>query len=142
MTHKDVVKFIDKAVGDAALQAKLKDIKATNDEEAMEQLIQIASDSGCSFKESEFDDLCLALAATRVKNETGKELSQEKLKSLANDASVFRATREMQEMIQQFNMHYLMLQQKIQSLTREFNLISNVMRTKHEAAKNAVNNVR
>ena len=89
MAHKDVVKFIEKAVRDAALQAKLKDIKATNDEEVMEQIIRIASDSGYSFKKSEFEDLCLAQAASEVKNESGEELSQEKLESIASDAGIF-----------------------------------------------------
>ena len=37
---------------------------------------------------------------------------------------------------------YLALQQNIQEESREFNLLSNLMKTKHEAAKNAVNNIR
>jgi hypothetical protein len=46
------------------------------------------------------------------------------------------------EMNQSFSMQYLMMQSKIQHETREFNLLSNIMKTKHEAAKNAVNNIR
>ena len=34
-----------------------------------------------------------------------------------------------------FNLQYLQLQEKIQQDTRQFNLISNIMKTKHEAAK-------
>ena len=56
MAHIDVVKFIDQVIGDAALQAKLRDIRAANDEEAMEQLIRIASHFGCSFQESDLDE--------------------------------------------------------------------------------------
>ena len=41
-----------------------------------------------------------------------------------------------------FNLQYLQLQEKIQQDTRQFNLISNIMKTKHEAAKNALGNVR
>jgi hypothetical protein len=41
-----------------------------------------------------------------------------------------------------FNLQYLDLQQTIQQDTRQFNLISNIMKTKHDAAKNALNNVR
>jgi hypothetical protein len=52
------------------------------------------------------------------------------------------ATRQMAEFQASFNLQYLQLQEKIQIDTRQFNLISNVMKTKHDAAKNALNNVR
>lgn len=56
--------------------------------------------------------------------------------------SMMSATREMSEFQASFNLQYLQLQQKIQIDTRQFNLISNIMKTKHDAAKNALNNVR
>lgn len=46
------------------------------------------------------------------------------------------------DMNQSFSMQYLGLQQAIQQETREFNLLSNVMKTKHESARNAINNIR
>ena len=52
------------------------------------------------------------------------------------------ATRQMTEFQASFNLQYLELQEKIQQDTRQFNLISNIMKTKHDAAKNALNNVR
>lgn len=52
------------------------------------------------------------------------------------------ATRSMAEFQASFNLQYLQLQEKIQIDTRQFNLISNIMKTKHDAAKNALNNVR
>lgn len=52
------------------------------------------------------------------------------------------ATRQMSEFQASFNLQYLQLQEKIQTDTRQFNLISNIMKTKHDAAKAAVNNVR
>lgn len=52
------------------------------------------------------------------------------------------ATRQMSEFQASFNLQYLQLQEKIQTDTRQFNLISNIMKTKHDAAKNALNNVR
>ena len=52
------------------------------------------------------------------------------------------ATREMTEFQASFNLQYLQLQERIQMDTRQFNLISNIMKTKHDAAKNALNNVR
>ncbi len=57
-------------------------------------------------------------------------------------AALMAATREMQEMNQQFNLQYLELQQKMQSDNRQFTLLSNIMKTKHDTAKNAINNVR
>lgn len=52
------------------------------------------------------------------------------------------ATRQMSEFQASFNLQYLQLQEKIQIDTRQFNLVSNIMKTKHDAAKNALNNVR
>ncbi len=52
------------------------------------------------------------------------------------------ATQNMAEFNASFNLQYLQLQEKIQVDTRQFNLISNIMKTKHDAAKNALNNVR
>ncbi len=55
---------------------------------------------------------------------------------------LFAATQEMQEMNQSFNLQYLQLQQKMQGDNRKFTTLSNVMKTKHDTAKNAINNVR
>jgi hypothetical protein len=55
---------------------------------------------------------------------------------------LFKATREMQEMSQSFNLQYLSLQQNMQDENRRFTLVSNIMKTKHDTAKNAINNVR
>lgn len=52
------------------------------------------------------------------------------------------ATKQMAEFQASFNLQYLQLQEKIQIDTRQFNLVSNIMKTKHDAAKNALNNVR
>jgi hypothetical protein len=56
--------------------------------------------------------------------------------------SMMSATKQMSEFQASFNLQYLQLQEKIQTDTRQFNLISNIMKTKHDAAKNALNNVR
>lgn len=52
------------------------------------------------------------------------------------------ATKQMSEFQASFNLQYLQLQEKIQIDARQFNLISNIMKAKHDAAKNALNNVR
>lgn len=50
--------------------------------------------------------------------------------------------RLMNQMNQSFSFQYLALQQKMQQSNREFNLISAILRTKHETAKAAVGNIR
>ncbi len=62
----------------------------------------------------------------------------------ASDAfnQMMSATKQMAEFQASFNLQYLQLQEKIQIDTRQFNLVSNIMKTKHDAAKNALNNVR
>jgi len=46
------------------------------------------------------------------------------------------------EMQQSFNLQYLQLQQDMQQQNRQFTLVSNIMKVKHDTAKNAINNVR
>jgi len=48
----------------------------------------------------------------------------------------------MQEMNQSFNLQYLMLQENMQQEQRQFSLMSNIMKTRHDGAKNVINNVR
>lgn len=48
----------------------------------------------------------------------------------------------LQQMNMSFSLQYLQIQQKIQQEAREFNLLSNIMKTRHEAAKNSINNIR
>lgn len=55
---------------------------------------------------------------------------------------VMAATERMTELNASYNLRYLQLQQRIQADTRQFNLVSNVLKTKHDAAKNALNNIR
>jgi hypothetical protein len=52
------------------------------------------------------------------------------------------ATKDLQEMNQSFNLQYLQLQQKMQQESRQYTLISNIMKTKHDTAKSAMQNIR
>jgi hypothetical protein len=52
------------------------------------------------------------------------------------------AIRRLQEMAQSFNMQYLMLQNKITHENRQFSMVSNIMKNKHDTAKNSINNIR
>jgi len=74
-----------------------------------------------------------------------EDLARRWERSLAEASSkepVLEAMKQMEEMNQSFSLQYLQIQQKIQQETREFNLMSNIMKSKHEAAKNAINNIR
>ena len=46
------------------------------------------------------------------------------------------------ETLKTFNLQYLNLQQNMQHENRQFTMISNIMKTKHDTAKNAISNVR
>lgn len=59
-----------------------------------------------------------------------------------SSAILMQETRRMQELNQSFNLQYLGLQQNMQSENRQFTTLSNIMKTKHDTAKNAINNVR
>ncbi len=54
---------------------------------------------------------------------------------------VIEATRTLQQEAQSFNLQYLQLQENMQRESREFQAISNVMKTKHDSAKAAINNI-
>ena len=83
---------------------------------------------------------------------TGKLLaSVREVTKLAADASktgaagekkLLEAIQNMEEMSQSFNLQYLQLQQQMQDENRRFTLLSNVMKTKHDTAKNAIGNIR
>jgi hypothetical protein len=52
------------------------------------------------------------------------------------------ATKQLQEMQMSFNLQYLMLQNKISHENRQFTMVSNIMKNKHDTAKNSINNIR
>jgi hypothetical protein len=52
------------------------------------------------------------------------------------------AMKQLEEMNQSFNLQYLGLQQQMQDESRQFSLLSNIMKTKHDTAKNSINNLR
>jgi hypothetical protein len=86
------------------------------------------------------------LASTGVSSDTSSTVSAS---STLSDTQLSGDTGDMMSQMQQFsemnmsfNMQYLALQQKMQSDNRQFTSLSNIMKTKHDAAKNAINNVR
>jgi hypothetical protein len=52
------------------------------------------------------------------------------------------ATREMQAMNHSMNAQYLMLQNEMQAENRQFSVMSNIMKLRHETAKNSISNFR
>lgn len=74
------------------------------------------------------------------------EKSAHLIESIRTDADttpeLFEATKQMQEMNMSFNLQYLQLQNQMQSENRQFTMVSNIMKTKHDTAKNSINNIR
>lgn len=56
--------------------------------------------------------------------------------------SLLEETKEMEEMRQSFNLQYLTLQNRISHENRQFSMVSNIMKNKHDTAKNSINNIR
>ena len=57
-------------------------------------------------------------------------------------SELLTATREMQEMNMSFNLQYLQLQSQMQNENRQYSMVSNIMKTKHDTVKNSISNVR
>lgn len=57
-------------------------------------------------------------------------------------AALLQATKQMQEMQMSFNLQYLQLQQQMQNENRQFTMVSNIMKTKHDTVKNSIGNIR
>ena len=55
--------------------------------------------------------------------------------------ALLQATKSMQEQNQAFNLQYLQLQENMQADSRQYTAVSNIMKTKHDSAKNAINNL-
>jgi hypothetical protein len=52
------------------------------------------------------------------------------------------ATKNMQEKQMSFNLQYLQLQNAMQNENRQFTMVSNIMKTKHDTVKNSISNIR
>ena len=61
----------------------------------------------------------------------------------AIDQSQFlNATKQMQETQMSFNLQYLQLQSQMQHENRQFTMVSNILKTKHDTVKNSISNIR
>jgi septal ring factor EnvC (AmiA/AmiB activator) len=55
--------------------------------------------------------------------------------------NLLQATQQMQETQMSFNLQYLQLQNSMQNDNRQFTMVSNIMKTKHDTAKNTISNI-
>jgi len=56
--------------------------------------------------------------------------------------SQYDAMRQLQEQSRDMNMFFLELQQKMQAENRRFTTVSNVLKSRHDTARSAINNIR
>jgi uncharacterized membrane protein YheB (UPF0754 family) len=59
-----------------------------------------------------------------------------------SDSALLNATRQMQETQMSFNLQYLQLQSEMQNDNRQYTVVSNIMKTKHDTVKNSISNIR
>lgn len=88
----------------------------------------------------ELESLYLQLSR-KVKEVSRLALDAEKSKSIETK-TLFQSIQEMQEMAISFNLQYLTLQNKISQENRQYSMVSNIMKNKHDTAKNAINIIR
>ncbi len=80
-----------------------------------------------------------------VHDQTGQgvaQFAQTAARALDRPAALRKAIKQLQEMQMSFNVQYLQLQQQMQDESRRFTLVSNIMKTKHDTAKNSISNIR
>ncbi len=64
------------------------------------------------------------------------------IREAVDQRGLVEEAKRFQEMSMSFNMQYLALQQKIQDESRRLAMLSNIMKTKHDTAKNSISNIR
>lgn len=70
------------------------------------------------------------------------EMAKARPDDRAAQAQLIAATRQMAETQMSFNLQYLQLQNQMQNENRQFTMVSNVMKTKHDTVKNSISNIR
>jgi len=82
-------------------------------------------------------------ALTSESSGSPKDSAIDQLSNQSGSTSdLLSATKALQEANWQFSLEYLNLQEKVQNENRYFSTVSNIMRTRHDSAKNAINNLR
>jgi hypothetical protein len=133
MSQQGVIGFLNSAAADASIMDQVMEVAQTSDDPAA-AITNYAADLGFEVTGPEFTSMVDKLAQV----ESG-ELSLDELETVAGGADLEQQSAEMD---QSFNLQYLQLQQDMQAQNRQFTLISNIMKVKHDTAKNAINNIR
>ena len=58
------------------------------------------------------------------------------------ERALMSGVKSQQETQMSFNLQYLQLQNSMQNENRQFTMVSNIMKTKHETVKNSISNIR
>ena len=58
-----------------------------------------------------------------------------------SQSQLMQAAQQMQETQMSFNLQYLQLQNSMQNANRQFTMVSNIMKTKHDTVKNTISNM-
>lgn len=82
---------------------------------------------------------CEGLAA---KWERGIEPARRRCGEAGSRCDFASAAREVREMNMSYNLQYLQLQNQMQNENRQFTMVSNIMKTKHDTVKNSIGNIR
>ena len=64
------------------------------------------------------------------------------VKAGGSASALSNAIEKMQETQMSFNLQYLQLQSQMQNENRSYTTVSNIMKTKHDTAKNSISNIR
>jgi hypothetical protein len=84
-----------------------------------------------------------AFGMLRNQSKTGSQISSDPGRAgSAQSSQLIQATKQMQETQMSFNLQYLQLQSQMQSQTRYFQIVSNIMKTRHDTVKNTISNIR
>jgi predicted ribosomally synthesized peptide with nif11-like leader len=135
VAHEDFIKLIERVLEDPEFRKRVEAIKSGGPEEMMDELITIAADDGLVFTEKEVDELFM-LHVAGSPGEVTVELSEEELEMVAGGVggNVQMATS--------FNAQYQRLQGNMAHESSRYGALSNIMKTRHDTAKNAINNLR
>jgi len=128
--------------------AKATALKALGDsEESLAQLEKIHEHTVQLFDKlsslsSELAKKAGAVGKISVEN-NGKNSGQSGAQSSGSSSQdLMQATQQMQETQMSFNLQYLQLQEQMQNDNRQFTAVSNILKTKHDTAKNIITNIK
>lgn len=119
--------------------------------QSREQLVQLVDGMKTDLESLEKSHQAVARAAEKLSEFYSRlaeqvdrvaKLSGSASSGSAGQAQLLAATKQMQEMRMSFNLQYLQLQNSMQNENRQFTMISNIMKTKHDTVKNSINNIR